>query len=480
MKLKVTSILITALLVMLAAADLHASYYNQGRSYFVKKQYDKAKEMFLKAGETGNGNAYYQIGELEKERRDYDEAMKYFKLAISKKAINQYYLRNSYWNILLIAEEKGDYDEVIRTSKKMYIRLKDQSARTKIERLINKFLWTENKEAIEKYNLGISRKNRGDNPGAVDAFNQALSIDYSFIAPKFEIGMIAYRDGNYDRALSYLNDVVSSIPFYAEAHLIVGEIYYEKNYCTSAIDHFNKAFEFGFIGSKTAYLIRLKRGACYLKTGSYDRAAEDIEKALKYNPDSRKTMLLLSAIKIKKAEYDGALEILKKALQKNPKDTAVLYQIGSTYYKKNDRRYLEYFDALINIIKDNEKLVSEYGKVFEIAAKVHYEKKNYARAITLITTLPENRRSYELTGNLARSYFHTEKYASAIEHFRKISLSSDDKYLLCLSHARSGNREKAREFLSSLMIYDEYSARAEKDPALAPILEELRDKTPID
>ncbi len=461
-------------MILIMAPDLNASYYSQGRSYYVKKKYDKAKEMFLLAGEAGNGNAYYQIGELEKERRNYDEALKYYKLAITRKVINHYYLRNSYWNILLLAEEKGDYSEVVRTSKKMWIRLKDKSAKTKIEQLINKFLWTDNKDAIDKYNRGIARKKRGDLPGALDYFKEALSIDYSFIAPKFEIGMIAYRKGNYDRALSYLNDVVKSIPFYAEAHLIVGEIYYEKNYCTSAIDHFNRVFEYGFIGSRTGYLIRLKRGACYFKTGSYDRATEDIEKALRYNPDSLKTMLLLSAIRIKQADYDGALSILQKAHKKDPDNLSVLYQIGSTYYKKDDNKYLIYFDRLFNRIQGNQKKIAEYRKVIEITAKAHFEKKGYSRAITLITSLPENKRSYELTGNLARSYFHESKYKKAIVHFGKISLSSDDRYLLCVAHARTGNREKARELLNSLLIYDKYTSRAEKDPALSPILKELQ------
>ena len=71
--------------MLLVSTALFAGYYEQGRRFYSKKNYEKAKEMFLKAAESGGpGNAYYFLGEIERTRANYLEAEKYYRTAITK------------------------------------------------------------------------------------------------------------------------------------------------------------------------------------------------------------------------------------------------------------------------------------------------------------------------------------------------------------------------------------------------------------
>src|SRR5690606_7069668 len=114
--------------------------------------------------------------------------------------ISRQYLINSYWNALLMAEQRNDYESAVSICRSMWLRTRDAAARQKIESLINKFLWTDNNDAIEKYNEGIELKKSGKGTEAMDRFRSAVSIAGSFLAPKFELGMNAYNTGDLDRA----------------------------------------------------------------------------------------------------------------------------------------------------------------------------------------------------------------------------------------------------------------------------------------
>ena len=472
--MKKATITIITTIILFSSSFLFAGYFERGKSYYIYRKYEKAKEMFLKASETmKSGDAYYFLGEIEKLQGNYKEAVEHYKAAISKKNTNRKYLKNAYWNVMILAEQIGDYDSVIKICKEMWLRTKDQSAKKKIETLINKYLWTDNKEAIEKYEKGLKLKRSGKTEKALEMFKSALNIEYNFLAPKFEIGMIAYNRGKLDTALSYLSDVAYKINFYAEVHLIMGNIYYKRRSYSSAIEHFNKVFEFGLISSKTEYFIKIKRGTCYYNTGDYEKAEEDIEKALRYRKNSTKSLLLLSAIRIKQGEYSKALGPLLRANKINPNNPAVLYQIGSIYYKEGSTKYISYFSKLFDIARQRKKYSRKYNKAFMILAKARYKKRYYKSVIAIIKTLGEASDNYDARLLAAKSYFHIKKYDKSIDYFEKISVSGENKFLLCKAYARSGRRQKSKFILAELLYSGDYLKRAKKDNSLAGIVREI-------
>ena len=450
-----------------------AGYYEQGRTYYIYKQYDKAREMFLKRIELGDhGDAYYFLGEIEKNNGNYDEAEDYFKKSISIATTTPKYKKNAYWNIIVLAEGRGNYSDVVLICKNMWNDIHDESAKAKIESIINKYLWSDNKEAIEMYKTGIQHKESGNIEQALTEFRNALYNDSSFLAPKFEIGMYYYKNGDFESAAWYLGDIAYRIPFYAEVQLLMGNLQFQKGYYSSALDFYNKSLKYGIIGSSTEYTILIKTATIYYRQGYYDKALEKVTDALGMRKRSAEALLLQSAIFIKQEDYDQALKTLRQAEAVQPKNSAILFQIGSIYYKNNDWRYLSYFDRLYGLTKDSDEK-EKFLRILPILVRGHYEKNHYDKTTEIISSMPGYMIDYNMRLTLAKSYYHLDKFDKAIDEFEKISLERDDELLLCKAYARSGREAQAREMLSRFAHYDDFMEKAKSDTYLARILHKI-------
>jgi tetratricopeptide (TPR) repeat protein len=469
MKKSIKIYLIIAILFT-TAQTLHANYYQRGRTYYVYKKFEKAKEMFLKHVEKGiHGDSYYFLGEIEKLQNNYDKAMEYYKIAATSRTSPKY-KKNAYWNLIVISEANGKYDYLIKTCIYMWKHLHDSGAKHKIESIINKSLWTNNKNAILKYKEGKNLKNRGKIDEAKSKFQEALNEQSDFLAPKFEIGLIEYKRKNYSTAESYLNEIISVIPFYAEVHLILGNLLFKKKEYSSAINHFNKALELGFITKSIEYHIKYKRATSLYKSGDYEKAKEDIFFLLNIKK-SFNILVLLSAIYIKEKNYKLALKFLNQANSIKKNNPIIIYKIGSIYYKQDNNRYLYYFDFLFDLLKNSENINDKYTRAFTILAKKHFENKQYYKVIRILEKISRN--NYDILLLLAKSYYFTNKFEKSINIFKTISLDKESNYLYCKALYFTNDKSRAREILIMLINDDEYYKKAKKDRYLSSLIRDI-------
>lgn len=454
-------------------SNLHASYYERGRTYYVYKNYEKAREMFLKEVEAhDNGDAYYFLGEIEKIEGNYNLAQEYYQKAIEKK-ISKKYLRLAYWNLIVLNERQGDYHSMVKSLKTFWDRTKDLGAKKKVETLINKLMWSENGEAKEVYQKGIELKKRKKMKDAESAFHEAIQKDSSFLAAKFEIGLIEYRRGSTRDALYYFREIIDKIPFYGEMHLLLGDIYFTQQDYRDARDHFSNALEYGFIGNNTKYLIRLKRGTSSYNLGDYESAKDDIAEALKINPSAVEPLILLSAVYIKENNYEEAIKTLKTAKKINQHNPEIIFQIGSIYYRMNNAQYTTYFEKLFNLMRDKKTVPEKYYKAYILLLKKNYSDANHKGVVAIAENLPEDLRDYEINLLTAKSYFYTEQYQRAIAFLEGASLNDEERYMLCQSYAKTGMTDKAKEILQQLYNNEKYFQMALEDRTLKKIASEI-------
>lgn len=470
----IIQILLTFLFLVVLSSDLFAGYYEKGCSYYVYKNYVKAREMFIKSTETSeNGNAYYFLGEIEKIEGNYDKAKEYYQAAISRK-ISRKYLRLAYWNLIVLTEQRGDYLGMVRSLKVFWEKTHDGGAKQKVEKLINKLMWSNNSKATETYKQAIKLKKNKKIDKAITVFNEAISHDNSFLAPKFEIALIEYRQGKLSNAVTYLNEIVGKIPFYAEIQLLLGDINFKNQNYRDAIENFDKAFEFGFLSKKTKYLIYFKRGTCLYNTGDYEDSSSDITEALKIRPSATGPLFLLSAILIKKENYKEALRTLHKLQKQNPTSPEIIYQIGSIFYKTGNEKYVSYFERLLGSVKNKKSdIPKKYFKAFIFLSKKYYERSHYSKVINTVKVFPEDSLDHDTSLITAKSYYHLGNYPKAIHYFEKISLNDDERYLLCRAYAINRMETKAKELLYRLYYNDTYFKKALADNALKKIALEI-------
>jgi len=194
---------------ILTASTLYAGYnYDVGLRQYGAKNFDKARDSFLKevVDNPSNGNAFYFLGEIDKNAGRFADSENYFRKAISGN-VQRKYLSLTYWNLIVLIEQRNDIGELIKVCREFQQKTGDESAKRKVDEVINKLMWTDSDEANDIYKAAVKLKDDGKIDEAKKKFMDALKIDSSFLACRFEIGLILYNAGNSSEAAQYLKTV---------------------------------------------------------------------------------------------------------------------------------------------------------------------------------------------------------------------------------------------------------------------------------
>ncbi len=459
---------------LLSAFPLFAGYYDTGVKYFMHRRYDDAKEELLKAVEAnpGNGNAYYYLGETERSLGNYDRAVEFYQKAVDNNASRKYF-KMSYWNLVVLTEQRGNYNELVKTCKIFWKRAGDSGMKSKAETLINKSIWSDNTEAVEKYNQGMKFKINSPDE-AMKNFREAVSLDSRFLAPKFEIGLWHYRNDRVEDAIGYFGEIVGRVPFYGDVHLLLGNIYYNRGSYRYAVEHLGRAIDYSLVKGDTEYELYLKRGSSYFKIGEHEKAKADLDVARNMKPRELEPLLLLSAVQIKQGNYDEALKSLNAAEKMRPGDAGILLQIGSIHYRKNDGRYVKYFDRLYEGLRDSEEKSPEGClRAMELLARAHYEKSNLERARAVLKFISPERWDGIMRLMAARTAYGLKDYSGAVENYEKLYLGSEDSAFLAAAYIRTGKNDRAKALVERYYNDEKFMSLAKNHRGLKAVIAEI-------
>jgi tetratricopeptide (TPR) repeat protein len=148
-------------------------------------------------------------------------------------------------------------------------------------------------DAFENYIRGLMAKERG---AQVQYFRTADRLDPRFTKPAFELGLMYFKDRDYQTSTLWLTKLRRSDPDYLEANYFLG--------------------------------------VAYLHLGQYDRSAAAfriIEVALPLNEVYNNLGIALA-----RRDQPGALQYFEKAHQSSPNDTDYQFNLGYTYWKRGE------------------------------------------------------------------------------------------------------------------------------------------------
>ena len=469
---KMKLLFITSLIILLVCPLFAAGEYDKGLNFYKSKRYDQAKEMFIIAAkEQNNGNAYFYLGEMEKTEGKYREAVQYYEKAVNTESISRTNMRNAYWSVIVFQEQWNDYEKMVLTCKEVWYKFQDQNARQKIDSTINRQQWSENDDAITAYEKGMEFKKQSKIDEATLSFKEAIRIDSSFLAPKFELGLIALHNDDMNSAEPYLNAVISKIPYYAEASLALADVHFSKRKYSSAVNLYEKAEKLGFFDSSIIYHMNIRKAQCYYSEGKLNAGLESALTANKIQPNKMEVLTILSAIYIKQKDFDKAIETLRKAETLQPANLDVLYQMGSIYYSRKDERYIKNFDRIFDLTKNKQTI--PYPLIIPILVKGHYEKKNYTRVNDIFASLEGRAENSEMALISAKSLYYTGQYAQSIEKFRRVQLNDDERVMLATAYVKNNQRDQARALIGSLYGNKVFYEKALREPLIAQIVNEV-------
>jgi tetratricopeptide (TPR) repeat protein len=184
----------------------------------------------------------------------------------------------------------------------------------------------DNEHALSDYNRAIQLDpsfaqayyNRGRVYSLLKRYDEAIadlekSIELDAIGFSYRangnIGLIYYKQGQYDKALAAFNASISSTSAKADAFYLRGETYTAMGKYDAAIADYQSAIE-RFASYDLAYQ---GLGYAYYKTAQYDKAAEALNQAIGISPDSPTAHLYLALVDVATDKPDSATGEVSRA-----------------------------------------------------------------------------------------------------------------------------------------------------------------------
>jgi tetratricopeptide (TPR) repeat protein len=302
--------------------------------------------------EPDSAEKYYNIGRAYFDKKDYDNAIEYYNKAI--KLAKGTYKAKMYRYIAYAYARKNSYDKVIESCEKS-IELEPSNAINAEEYIKIGFIYGEkfndHNKAIDYYKKAIVLK-----PDYATAYN---NLCYSYAKMQF-----------YDRALKYCEKAIELEPNSPFAQYGIGIAYDGKKDYDKANEHYKKSIELkpDTVVNAMTYI---KIGFIYgEKFNDHNKAIEYYSKAIKLKPDYAMAYNNLCYSHAKIRLYDKALNYCKKAIELNPNSPWAQHSIGFTYAGKKDYdKAIEHYKKVIELSEktpDYDHLAQTYYNMSEV------------------------------------------------------------------------------------------------------------------
>ena len=406
-----------------------------GIDYFQNKNYTKAKEYFTKV---------LEIDPNHKEAKDYlektEKELEYLK---KQEEIAQVIGEG------MIAFRRKKFNEAIE----IWQKAKEKDPENKLIDEYIEYAKRSQAESINKfYNEGLEYLKNGDLLSAKDSFEKAVQSDPQFKEAQSKLtevkslilqkihssknkGKEEFKNGNYEEAIKYFNEVLSYEKDNEEVADLLrsanealtalndGKALLKKGDYSEAIEKFNLVLDLNNNDKKVqdyineALLLGKKQSADWFNDG------------MKYyqNGDLKKALVRFSSVVKVNPEHKEAQEMLKKVSSEIETKCAKLYNEALSYYNNGDyKNSISRFEAILGLVNDYKDTRSYLSKARSIYNKLT-EKERQASS--------EKVQEYLFNGI---KFYRDEKYEEAIAEWEKVLKidPNNDKALKYISRAK--------------------------------------------
>ncbi len=407
-------------------------FYLLGQSYMNTNELNKAKDCFLKiVNEVYDFSSYLFLADIEKEWKQYDEALSYYNKILETEPLNT--TATEYAGTLLYDQSR--FEEALKYYTKLTELLPDSAYAYNL--LGNCYyqlkVYASAKEnyykAVEKdssfyhsiYNLGLTAENMEMHDEAIKFFTKAIELNKDYEAAYKSLSDVFIAQKNYKEAARQLEILAEKQPTAAN-YMAVAYIYFDT------IHDNIKAKEFALLAagidknSDAAYSLA---GLAEFNEGKEDAALQDFNQALAINTQNADTYNGIGRIKIAQNNYEDALGYFETAIKLDPGFTDAYNNLGHCYFNMNP-----------------------YKKAEEMFTKsIEADHANF----------------YAIT-NLAESQFYLEKYSDAEKNIKQALLVNPDYddayYVQSLLLQQAGKKQEALESIKTCLALNPDHAKA--------------------
>ncbi|GAC1506774.1 MAG: hypothetical protein NVS2B12_21440 [Ktedonobacteraceae bacterium] len=261
-----------------------------------------------------------------------------------------------------VVDELKSAVEALRASE---LPVSDRDEESKIQELESRVQTSQDEAAyIELGNLYESLKRNAE---AIQAYERALSLQPGDVSVIFAVSLLYNDVGEYDKAIEYLNQLVTERPDFAEAYKELGLAYRRR--------------------ADTAYA---RGGEEEMRAAEYGKALEYLLRAVELRPDFEDALGSLGGVYRRLGAYQRALEYYQRLYAVNPNSSYALGNLGSlSWYLGKTGEAHTYFQVLEQVAaaRIREQRDEAYWDYYDlalaqlVAGKLADAQETYARAI---------------------------------------------------------------------------------------------------
>lgn len=146
------------------------------------------------------------------------------------------------------------------------------------------------------------------------------------------LGAVFTQRGQFDQAITVLNQSLETDPFSAEAYSNLAAAYMHKGNMEKAEQYLDTALKI-----RPDFLVaQLNLGLLYLAAGRYAKAAQELEKSVEIVPDNLSARNNLAVALLRTGRYEDAREQLRELLERQPDYIHAFFNMAITYTLEGD------------------------------------------------------------------------------------------------------------------------------------------------
>jgi len=390
----------------------------------------KSKDIYKKASQ-----AYFRLGYAFYSKGEHEQAINYF---ISSIEYNpdmleaHLYLVQIYYAIGEIGLSLDECEEVLRIDPQN----KEISWFIKKNEQAQKY----GRKAYENYERGYLSYKSGNFEEAVNYFKSSILANSDFKEPHYYLALSYYKIGDLDNSISQWEEVIKLDSFDNTAKHFLNNCLEEKKYGRETLKYFNTGYDY------------------YLK-GEYDKAIEEFNRSLDYNPEFEEARQFLSRSYYQLNQMDEYREEREKATQLKTggveEKAEEHYKLGYEFYSLKD------YIVAIEELKKALDIKSDYPQARYLFAECYFQQEEYKFAQVeyerVVTDSEINEYTDDALWGSGWCYYLLEEYEEAAERFLKLlnDFPNSDLALQAM-HKLGKSYFQVKNYQGTIKVYREF------------------------
>ena len=201
---------------------------------------------------------------------------------------------------------------------------------------------------VAHYTLGAVHQALGNRWKAAAQFRASTQLDAAYPEPFKALGdlFLAAPRRLFDQAVEAYNKAIELRPFYADAHVGLGDARAAKGETDAAIAAYQKALVFNPVNPK----VYLSLGKIYYsEKGLYYESVNAYKKAIELDPQLVEARMGLGEVYEEKGLYKEAVDEYKRVIEVDSAHTGALYNMALVYEKIDPKEAMAHWERYIQL-----------------------------------------------------------------------------------------------------------------------------------